>query len=83
MSEPDEPAEWTQYSRLGQLRYSISNLLDDFGHTDSLGFGTVINSSMVLAGVGVYVGLSGWLSYVGAVWALVHVVAIVKGVIEA
>jgi len=83
MSEADDPAEWTQYGRLGQVRYSVSNLLDEFGHTDSLGFGAVVNTAMVLLGAGVYWGLSGWVSYVGAVWALIHVVAIVKGVIEA
>jgi hypothetical protein len=56
--------------KVARIKYSISNLWDSFGRTDSLGLGVIINLSMILLGIIVYMATSGLLSYVGVVWAL-------------
>jgi hypothetical protein len=65
------------------LRFSVSTLIDEFGRTDSLGFGALVNLAFVAAGVGAYYFVGGVVGMVGLVVAAVCLGAIVKGVIEA
>lgn len=66
--------------KLNQLKFSISNLWDEYGHTDTLGLAFVINAGMILLGVLVFVLTTGWLSYAGAVWALFNSYPIIQWV---
>jgi hypothetical protein len=67
--------------KVARIKYSITNLWDSFGRTDSLGLGVVINLGMVLLGIIVFMTTSGILSYVGAVWALFNCYPFVKWVL--
>ena len=69
--------------KLARLRYSISNLKTEFANTDNLVAGTLINLTLALAGVAVLLIFDPWLSYFGAMWAIMHIAAIVGGWIEA
>lgn len=64
------------------LRVSITNLWDEFGRADSpiVGFG--LNTLLALVGVSVYLAFTGWVSYVGGVWAILHVLSIIKWVFK-
>jgi hypothetical protein len=65
------------------LRYSIQSLWSDFGNTDSVGLGLVINLGLAAVGVLIYASTSGWLQFAGAVWAILNVLGIVKWVFGA
>jgi hypothetical protein len=65
------------------LRYSIQNLWSDFGNTDSVSLGLVINLGLAAIGVLIYAFGSGWVAFVGAVWAILNVLGIVKWVFGA
>jgi len=69
--------------KLARLRYSISNLKTEFANTDNLVVGTLINLTLALLGIAVFLMFDPWLSYVGTVWAIMHVAAIVGGWIQA
>lgn len=60
------------------LRLSVRNLIAQFGRTDSLVFGTIVNVG--LAAPGIYLGTTqtGWLMWLGWAWAFLHIVAIVR-----
>jgi len=71
----DEQSDYSDMpsGRIAQLKYSVSNLWDEFGHTSSIGLGFVINSSMVALGILVFVLSSNqWASYAGVVWAIIN-----------
>jgi len=80
MSDEDEEYDMPT-GRVAQLQYSISNLIEDFGQTDSIGLGLVINLVMVGLGIVVWAAFSGLVAFVGAVFAIVHILAIVKWVL--
>lgn len=69
--------------KLAQLKYSVSNLWDEFGNVDNLVTGTLINLAIGLPGLAGWLMIDHWLSVVGLLWFLMHVVAIVHGWIEA
>jgi len=69
MSEESDYADMPS-GKVARIKYSISNLWDSFGRTDSVGLGVVINLSMIALGVVVYMSTSGIPSYAGAVWAI-------------
>lgn len=69
---------------LRPLHTSVTNLIESFGQANYV-VGLVFNSLMIAAGVGVwwyFAGTGGILysaiSILGVVWALIHVVAIIK-----
>jgi len=77
MSEESDYADMPT-GRIARIKYSITNLWDSFGRTDSLGLGVVINLSMIALGIIVYMATSGLLSYVGAVWAIFNTYPFIK-----
>jgi len=66
--------------RIARVKYSIGNLWDSFGRTDSIGLGVIINLSMIALGVIVFYTTSDLVSYAGAVWALFNSYPFVKWV---
>lgn len=69
---------------LRPLHTSVTNLIESFGQANYV-VGLVFNGIMIAAGVGVFLyfaNASGLLfralSIVGALWALLHVVAVIK-----
>jgi len=70
--------------KLAQLRLSIQNLKTEFANTDNMVAGTLINLTLALPGIAIYLVFDEWyIAYVGAVWAILHLAAIVGGWIEA
>jgi len=80
MSDEDEEYDMPT-GRVAQLQYSISNLIEDFGQTDSIGLGLVINLFMVAMGIVIWAAFSGLVAFAGAVFAILHILAIVKWVL--
>jgi len=82
MSDEDTqtPYDGMPGGKIAQLRYSISNLWDDFGQTDSLSLALIINTGMILLGLLVFLAFDGCASYVGGVWALFNAYPIVQWV---
>jgi len=78
MTENESDYSGMPTGRIARIKYSISNLWDSFGRTDSLGLGVIINLSMIALGIIVYVLSSGLLSYVGAVWAIFNSYPFIK-----
>jgi hypothetical protein len=78
MAENESDYSGMPTGRIARIKYSIHNLWDSFGRTDSLGLGVVINLSMIALGIIVYVLSSGLLSYVGAVWAIFNSYPFIK-----
>jgi hypothetical protein len=66
--------------KFNQLKYSVTNLWDEFGNTDSLGFAFVVNTAMILLGVVVFLTFDGLVSYAGAVWAIFNSYPIIQWV---
>jgi hypothetical protein len=66
--------------RIARIKYSISNLWDSFGRTDSVGLGVVINLGMVALGIIVYMATTGLLQYAGVVWAIFNAYPLLKWV---
>lgn len=79
----DDEAGRPSVTSWGGLRYSVQNLWSDFGNTDSVGLGLVINLGLAAVGVLIYAFGSGWVAFVGAVWAILNVLGIVKWVFGA
>lgn len=75
----DDPIPKNKWDRLS---YAIGNVWDKWGRTDSLTAAMVINSAMLVAGVALWYYTSGILSFIGVAWAILHVVPIVKGVLN-
>lgn len=63
---------------LYHLRESITNLWEEFGQTESALLGLAINTSLTLVGVAVYLTTDGLLAFAGAVWAILHILAIAR-----
>lgn len=68
--------------RIARLKYSVSNLWDSFGRTDNARLGAIINLSMIALGVIVYFATTGWLSYVGVVWAIFNSYPLIQWVMN-
>lgn len=68
-------------SRIDRIKYSITNLWDEFGTTDSPLFGAVWNVSMALVGFIVMVYTDGLVALAGVSWAILHLLAIFKWVV--
>lgn len=68
--------------RLGELKLSIRNLIAEFGHTDNLLFGVLLSIALALPGVAVWFLLSGWVAWIGAVWALLNLLPILQAVMQ-
>lgn len=64
----------------GDLAASISNLVSEFGSTDNVQLATALNVTLGLVGVGVWWATTGIPSFVGAVWAILHFLAIFRWV---
>jgi len=65
--------------KLNKLTYSITNLWEDFGRTDSLLLGTVVNVALGALGLAVYIAADGLVAFAGAVWAILCGLAILRG----
>lgn len=65
---------------LASIRYSIGNLWDEFGSTDAPLLGLVVNLGLAAIGVLVYSQASGAVAFVGAAWAILNVLGVVKWV---
>jgi len=52
------------------FRYAVGNLWDEFGSTDSIALGTIVNGSMVLLGLVIAWQASGLVAAGGVAWAL-------------
>jgi len=68
--------------KLDKLTYSITNLWDEIGRTDNILFGLVVNVGLALLGVAIYVGTSGILSFLGAAWAMLNALGILRWVMQ-
>lgn len=77
----EEELEDTMPTGLDQLQYVIGNLWDEFGSTESPLLGLTINLGLTAIGVLVYSQTTGVVAFLGAVWAILHVLAIGKWVI--
>lgn len=69
-------------SALDNLKLSLSNLIHEFGSSESIGFALVINLGLAAIGVAVYLGTSGLLSFVGGLWAIINLLGIVAWVLR-
>lgn len=69
-------------TRTGQIRYSVTNLWDEFGHTEHLGLALVVNCGLAALGALVWWRTSGIVAFVGFVWMLINLLGVVKWVIE-
>lgn len=65
--------------KLNKLTYSIGNLWEDFGQSDSLLLATAVNVALGALGLAVYLVADGIVAFAGAVWAILHALAIVRG----
>lgn len=74
---------WCLMQPLDDLQLSVSNLWSEFGSTDNILAGLAINLSLALVGVLVWYTTTGWLSFAGAVWAILNVLGIVSWVMQA
>jgi len=66
---------------LAKLRYSITNLWDEYGNEESIPVALFINLLFTAVGVGIYLWFDGLVAFAGAVWAILHVLAILKWVV--
>ncbi len=64
------------------LTLSISNLLDEFGSTESPLVALLINGGLAASGAAVAIATDGWVAYLGIVWALINLFGIIKWVIQ-
>lgn len=64
------------------LRLSVLNLWDEFGKADDPRVGVVVNCLAAAAGVALWSVSTGWVSYVGVVWALLNIFPVVEWVIR-
>lgn len=65
--------------KLNTLTYAIRNLWEDFGQSDSLLLATAVNVALGALGLAVYLVVDGVVAFVGAVWAILHALAIIRG----
>lgn len=82
MTEDSDTDFHVPKGKMNQLKYSITNLWDEFGRADSPLIGFLVNGLMIALGIGVYVALSGLAAYVGAVFAILNGLAILKWVLK-
>jgi len=68
-------------STLAKLRYAITNLWDRFGQQDRIGIALAVNMLFTVCGILVYSWADGLIAFAGAVWAILHVLAILKWVV--
>lgn len=68
--------------RLYELKISVRQLIKEFGHTDNLLVGVLVSIALALPGVAVWFFLSGWVAWVGAVWALLNLLPIIQAVLQ-
>lgn len=64
-----------------QLRYSITSLWDDLGNADDPKTGLLVSLILAAVGVWIYVVFDPWVSYVGAVWAILNLLGPFKWVL--
>lgn len=65
---------------LDDLRHSVTNLWHEFGSTENVQLATALNVALGLVGVGVWWATTGIPSFLGAVWAILHFLAIFRWV---
>ena len=64
------------------LRLSLSNLIEQFGDTDNILFGLLVNLTLAAPGVAVVLLVSNpILSMIGAAWAFINILPILSWVI--
>jgi diacylglycerol kinase len=80
MSDRDESAVEVPNGMLAKFRYSITNLWDRFGQQDQIGIALAVNMLLTVFGILVYIWTDGILAFIGAVWGVLHVLAIIKWV---
>jgi len=77
----DESAVEVPNSTLAKLRYSITNLWEDYGRQEQIGIAFAVNVGLTIIGTAIYATADGWIAFAGAVWAILHVLAIIKWVV--
>lgn len=81
MSDGSEDVEFTgSYLSRDGLRYSVTSLIDQFGRTDSVAFGAVVNIGLAAIGVLIWWFTSGWVSWAAAGWAALNLYPLVEWV---
>lgn len=75
--DPDVPATGSS-----GLQRSLSNLISQFGQTDSVAFGLTVNTGTALIGLVVWYYTSGVVAALALAWAVLNLLAIVRWVIE-
>lgn len=76
MSDQNKLAEKLPHN----LRVSITNLWDQLGQSQNILIGLLVNLSLAMTGVAIYLLTSGLVAYAGAVWAIINLIGIVKWV---
>lgn len=66
---------------LDDLRLSIATLWDSFGSSDNILLATGINAVCIALGAAVWYSTTGFLAFVGAVFAIISALGILKWVI--
>lgn len=65
-------------SKLANLRQAVRNLVYEFGSTNNWIVGLTVNVAGMLVGLGVWYAGHGWVAFLGAAWAILHMLAIGK-----
>lgn len=68
--------------KLTRLKYSITNLWDDLGRTDSAAFGFLVNGGLALIGGVVALFTTGWIQFIAVAWAILNLIPIFKWVLQ-
>lgn len=81
MTDDDNGFEHDPTSRSG-LKYAISNLIHQFGTLDNISLAIIINVFFFSVGVVLFYILSGWLSFVAGVWAILNILPVIQWVLQ-
>lgn len=82
MTDQDSDFQDMPTGRTARLKYSISNLWDQWGNVDNEWLGAVINVGLAMFGVVAFVFGSGLVSWAGAAWAVLNLVPVIQWVLR-
>lgn len=80
MTDPDSDVDVPD-GGFAQLKYSITNLWQSFGRTDSVLVAFMVNGMLALLGVLVFLTMDGIPSVLGAIWAILNTLPLVQWVL--
>jgi hypothetical protein len=81
MSDRDESAVEVPNSTLAKLKFSITNLWDEYGNTGSLVGDLFIQLLTAASGITIYLLFDGYVGFAGVVLAILPLLAILKWVV--